>query len=173
MNLNSTPPPFGDIVLHHVTNDANHIYYPIHLLGIDLSITKHIIMLWIVCVFIITLALWGTRRYRKNIDATPEGLSSLFEIFIDFIKKDIIDPNIGGKEGKAWLPLITTFFLFILSANLLGMIPIFEFIKGGSATITGNFSVTLALANRKNPIYLLLLLLNLRPPVQDGLYSPW
>ena len=26
------------------------------------------------------------------------------------------------------------------------MIPIFEFIKGGSATITGNFSVTLALA---------------------------
>ena len=42
--------------------------------------------------------------------------------------KHIIDPNIGKKEGKAWLPLITTFFLFIVSANLLGMIPIFEFI---------------------------------------------
>jgi F-type H+-transporting ATPase subunit a len=137
---------FGDIVLHHVTNDSNHVYYPFHVFGIDLSITKHIIMLWIVCGFIIALALWGTRKYRKNINATPEGLSSLFEIFIDFIKKDIIDPNIGGKEGKVWLPLITTFFLFILSANLLGMIPIFEFIKGGSATITGNFSVTLALA---------------------------
>ena len=146
MSLNSTPPPFGDIVLHHVTNDANYVYYSIHLWGIDLSITKHIIMLWIVCGFIIALSLWGTRKYRKNINATPEGLSSLFEILIDFIKKDIIDPNIGGKEGKVWLPLSTTVFLFILSANLLGMIPIFEFIEGGSATITGNFSVTLALA---------------------------
>ena len=46
VNLSSNATPaFGDVVLHHVTNDANHVYYSIHLLGIDLSITKHIIIL--------------------------------------------------------------------------------------------------------------------------------
>ena len=146
MSSNPTPPSFGDIVLHHVTNDASHVYYSIHLLGIDLSITKHIIMLWIVCGITMALVLWGTKRYREDLNATPKGLSSLFEILLDFIRKNIIDPNIGRQAGRTWLPLIATYFIFILLANLLGMIPIFEFIKGGSATITGNFSVTLALA---------------------------
>ena len=82
MSSNATP-AFGDVVLHHVTNDSNHVYYPFHLFGIDLSITKHIIMLWIVCSATIALVLWGTRRYRKDINSTPKGLSSLFEILID------------------------------------------------------------------------------------------
>ena len=145
MNSHNTT-SFGDIVLHHVTNDSNHVYYSLHFFGIDLSITKHIIMLWIVCAITMSLVLWGTKRYRKDINATPKGLSSLFEILLDFIRKNIIDPNIGREAGRTWLPLIATYFIFILLANLLGMIPIFEFIKGGSATITGNFSVTLALA---------------------------
>ena len=49
---------FGDIILHHVTNDLNHIYFPIHLFGIDVSITKHVIMLWIVGLFTVSLAIW-------------------------------------------------------------------------------------------------------------------
>ena len=137
---------FGDVVLHHVTNDLNHVYFPLNFFGIDFSITKHIIMLWIVCGITISLVLYGTKRYRKNINATPKGISSLFEILMDFLRKDIINPNIGEKDGKLWMPLISTYFLFILIANLIGLIPLFELIPGGSATITGNFSITVALA---------------------------
>ena len=42
-----------------------------------------------------------------------------------------------------------TFFVFILTCNLLGLIPFFEYIKiggGGGSTPTGNFGVTLGLA---------------------------
>lgn len=137
---------FGDIILHHVTNDLSHIYFPIHLFGIDVSITKHVIMLWIVGLFTISLAIWGTRRYRQNIHATPKGISHLYEILMNFIKDDIVKNTIGEKEGRFWLPLITTYFIFILTANLLGLIPFFEFIPGGSSTVTGNFAVTVALA---------------------------
>jgi len=137
---------FGDIILHHVTNDLNHVYLPIHLFGLDVSITKHVIMLWIVGLFTILLAIWGTHRYRQNINATPRGLSHLFEILMNFIKNDIVKNTIGENEGRLWTPLIATYFIFILSANLLGLIPFFEFIPGGSSTVTGNFAVTIALA---------------------------
>ena len=40
--------PFGDILLHHVTNDNSHVYIPIEIGGIDLSITKHVILIWAV-----------------------------------------------------------------------------------------------------------------------------
>ena len=33
--------PFGDVLLHHVTNDKSHVYIPLEIGGIDLSITKH------------------------------------------------------------------------------------------------------------------------------------
>ena len=38
----SNDAPFGDILLHHVTNDQSHIYVPIpEIAGIDLSINLH------------------------------------------------------------------------------------------------------------------------------------
>ena len=138
---------FGDIILHHVTNDPSHIYFPIHILGMDLSITKHVILLWVVAAVTIFMATWGTRRYRKNPSATPKGLSHLYEILMNFIRDDIVKNNIGKKDGKFWVPLITTYFIFILTANILGLIPLFEFIPGGSNTVTGNFAVTVALAS--------------------------
>ena len=42
------------------------------------------------------------------------------------------------------------FFVFILTCNLLGLVPFFEYIKpggnGGGSTATGNFGITLGLA---------------------------
>ena len=49
----SNDAPFGDILLHHVTNDQSHIYVPIEIAGIDLSITKHVILIWAVSLLVI------------------------------------------------------------------------------------------------------------------------
>ena len=85
----------GGIILHHVTNDLNYKFLELHIFDYDISITKHIVMLWIAATLTVVLAVWGTRRYRKNIDAQPKGLSHIFEILMNFIREDIVNPNIG------------------------------------------------------------------------------
>ena len=142
----------GATILHHVTNTRGDVWIPINLWGIDLSITKHVLMLWIVAVTAISISVYATRAYRKSKDTKPKGIAHLFEILMEFIKSDIVIPNIGDKGSKTWTPLIATFFLFILISNFIGMIPFFEKIHlifpgvSGSSTITGNFTVTAALS---------------------------
>ena len=65
---------------------------------------------------------------------------------MNFIREDIVNPNIGRDDGKFWAPLLTTYFMFILICNFLGLIPFFDFIPGGSSTVTGNFQTTMALS---------------------------
>ena len=136
----------GSIILHHVTNDLSYKFIDLHVFGYDISITKHVIMLWIAAALTVSLAIYGTRRYRKNENAQPKGLSHLYEILIDFIRNDIVIPNIGKSHCQFWAPLITTYFIFILTCNFLGLIPLFDLVPGGSSTVTGNFNATAGLA---------------------------
>jgi len=138
----------GNVILHHVTNDRSISLFDINLWGVDLSITKHVLMLWIVAAFTIAISVYATRAYRENKNAKPKGIANLFEILMEFIKSDIVIPNIGKKGYRTWTPLISTFFLFILVSNFIGMVPFFEKLPGvyGSSTITGNFTVTFALS---------------------------
>ena len=68
-----------------------------NMFGVDLSITKHVLMLWIVAAITIALTLYATRAYRKNINAKPKGIAHLYEILLEFVKVDIVLPNIGIK----------------------------------------------------------------------------
>ena len=138
----------GNTIFHHVTNGISETLYDLSFLGINFSITKHVLMLWLVAACCVALGMYATRNYRTNKEARPKGVSHLFEILIEFIKSDIVIPNIGEKGYRIWTPLIATFFLFILIGNYLGLIPFFEKIPGvaGSATVTGNIGVTLALS---------------------------
>jgi F-type H+-transporting ATPase subunit a len=162
----------SDVILHHVINDKENVKFvdlSSYAIGgwwedksgneclegdvgcnrigeLDLSITKHIVILWVVAAIVILMALMGTERYRKDISAKPKGLSHIYELIFDFIKNDIVSPNIGENYSKKWMPLIATFFVFILTSNLFGLIPINDLLNGGSSTITGNFFNTIALA---------------------------
>ena len=138
--------PFGDILLHHVTNDKSVVYIDLDFGFVDMSVTKHVVLIWAIAALLVLLALMATSRYRKNKHALPSKFSSLFEILVDFIKNEMVIPNIGKKYTKTWTPLIVTFFIFILFSNFLGLIPFLEKLPGGSATITGNFAVTAGLA---------------------------
>ena len=138
----STFTDWGNTILHHVADSKSVDFYGI-------SISKHIIMLLISAVVTLIISIIATQKYRKNINAKPAGLSQIFEILIDFINKEIVIPNIGKNYTQTWTPVAMTFFVFILTCNLLGLIPFFEFIKiggGGGSTATGNFGVTLGLA---------------------------
>ena len=133
---------WGSTILHHVADSKSIDIY-------GLAISKHVIMLLISAVVTCIISIMATQKYRKNINAKPSGLSQIFEILMDFINKEIVIPNIGSNYIKTWTPVAMTFFVFILTCNLLGLIPFFEFIKiggGGGSTATGNFGVTLGLA---------------------------
>jgi F-type H+-transporting ATPase subunit a len=89
----------------------------------------------------------------------------VLEATVEYVRDAIVQPNVGRKWVNTWAPLILTFFFFILAANLIGLIPIFEviglvdhlvlhtseesFVKQllhGGTTATANFNVTAALA---------------------------
>ena len=133
---------WGNAILHHVADSKSIPFY-------GLSISKHIVMLLISAFFTLMLSLLATQKYRKNKHANPKGLSQIFEILMDFINKEIVIPNIGKNYTRTWTPVAMTFFTFILTCNLLGLVPFFEYIRiggGGGSTATGNFGVTLGLA---------------------------
>jgi F-type H+-transporting ATPase subunit a len=88
------------------------------------------------------------------------------EAVVVFVRDEIVQPNVGRKWVSTWTPLILTFFVFILCANAIGLVPIFDvlalldhyvlhtgpdsFIKHlehGGTTATANFNVTAALAS--------------------------
>ena len=133
---------WGNAILHHVADSKSIQFY-------GLSISKHIVMLLISAFVTLTLSLLATQKYRKNKNVSPKGLSQVFEILMDFINKEIVIPNIGKNYTRTWTPVAMTFFTFILTCNLLGLVPFFEYIRiggGGGSTATGNFGVTLGLA---------------------------
>lgn len=136
-------------LLHHVF-DAPEIELPflghIHLphfepvriagLTLDLSITKHVVFLWFSAALLILVVWAAARANRRNV--VPKGLGNMVEVFITFIRDEIVLPNMG-QGGLRYMPYLLTTFFFILVMNLMGLIP-----YGASAT--GNVNVTGGLA---------------------------
>lgn len=159
----------GSTIIGHVAN-SSHEHALVHLpkvMGIDFSITKHVLMLWVVAAVLFVSITWLVRRYiRQSPDRlVPSGPMNALEAVVEFVRDSIALPNVGKKWVRTWTPLLLTLFLFILGANVIGLIPIFDvlgllqhsllhlpeesflvrLIHGGS-TATGNFNVTAALA---------------------------
>ncbi|MEW5798143.1 MAG: F0F1 ATP synthase subunit A [Bacteroidota bacterium] len=131
-------------LLHHIYDGPEielpflgHVHLPhFHPFGIDLSITKHVVFLWLAAVILVVTLSIVARKNQKN--KVPKGLGNLIEVFVMFVRDEIVIPNMG-KGGLKYLPYLLTNFFFILVMNLLGLIP-----YGASAT--GNVSVTAGLA---------------------------
>ncbi|MFQ5737403.1 MAG: F0F1 ATP synthase subunit A [Acidobacteriota bacterium] len=157
----------GETIIHHVANTS--VEHPIlklpTVLGVDLSVTKHVLMLWIVAVLVFTVITWSVRRYLKQERLIPSGFMNALEIVVQFIRDSVVLPNVGSKFLDSWTPLVLTLFLFIVTANGIGLIPFFDLLGAidrfilrtgqesfinrilhGGTTATGNYNVTAALA---------------------------
>ena len=108
----------------------------------DISITKNVLELFIVCILLCSVVLGLARWYRKNgYKKAPGGFVGMMEAVINFLDKDVAKESIGHGYEK-FSPYLMTVFLFILTSNLLGLIPVFP----GGANLTGNIAVTLTCA---------------------------
>ncbi len=156
----------GEVIVEHVSNPHQHplIELP-RVFGIDFSITKHVFMLWIVAAILFVIVTLTVRRYLKQDRLVPSGFMNALEAVVEFVRDSIARPNVGNKWVNTWTPLILTLFFFILSANAIGLIPVFEplallnhfafhpapdsflnKLPHGGTTATANFNVTAALA---------------------------
>lgn len=108
----------------------------------DFSITKNVFTMILASLLLILV--WGlvARKYKENAGRAPSGIQSFFEPFFVFLRDEITRPMIGEKHYERFQPFVLTVFFFILFCNLLGLVPIFP----GSANVTGNLAVTMALA---------------------------
>jgi F-type H+-transporting ATPase subunit a len=115
---------------------------PIHIgrFALDISVTRHVIMLLIaalLCVLTTTLALRAHNKKTAEGKA-PSGLGNGLEALVLYLRNEVILPNVG-PHGNGYVPFLLTLFFFILFANMLGLVPY-------GATATGNISVTATLA---------------------------
>jgi F-type H+-transporting ATPase subunit a len=157
----------GKVIIEHVSNSgfAHPLIRLPKLFGVDFSVTKHVFMLWLVAAVVFASVTWVVRRYLKQDRLIPSGFMNGLEAVVEFVRDTIVQPNVGTKWVSTWTPLILTFFVFILCANAIGLIPIFDVVAlldrwvlhsgedsfvrhllHGGTTATANFNVTAALA---------------------------
>ncbi len=145
-------PDIGGMLMHHLV-DSRTIelpflgavelphWAPLHLGGLtlDLSPTKHVVFLCLAAVIVALLFITMARAVQgKYRDRAPSGLANALEAVILYFRDEIVRRNIG-HGADAFTPFILTVFFFILTMNLLGLLP-------WGATPTGNLSVTAAMA---------------------------
>lgn len=111
---------------------------------LDLSITKTVAQIWIVVIVLICIFTYCSRWYKKHDERSqaPSGFVGMMEMLITTINDDVIKSSIGEKHYRKYSPYLLTVFFFILTANIMGLIPFFP----GGANVTGNINVTFFLA---------------------------
>ena len=132
----------GDSIFHHILDSqtlelpfVGEIHLPtLHLGPYDLPITRHAVMMWVASA-VILLVLWLATRRRTLV---PKGIHNVMEAIVVFVRDELARKNIG-HHGDRFVPYLLTTFVFILTSNLLGLIPYM-------ATPTGNIGVTAGLA---------------------------
>jgi F-type H+-transporting ATPase subunit a len=106
---------------------------PMQIGGLDVSFTNS--ALWMVIA--VSLVSFFMIYAMRNGTLVPGRLQSMAEVTYEFVAKLVTDNS--GKEGMQFFPFIFSLFVFILAANMLGLVPY-------AFTTTSHIIVTFALA---------------------------
>lgn len=149
----------GDMIMPHIT-DSHHLELPfipcghlacvvelprvapVHIGGltVDLSPTKHVVMLAVAALLCMATLVTGASAHRRHSHAIgrPKGFAAGIEAMVLYVRNEVILGNVG-PHGEAFAPFLLTMFFFLVFANMLGLLPY-------GATATGNIAVTATLA---------------------------
>jgi F-type H+-transporting ATPase subunit a len=106
---------------------------PLEVFGKDISLTNSGMWMGIAVLGITALMVLGTRSRAL----VPGRVQSLAEMIYEFVADTV--RGSAGNEGMRFFPLVFSLFMFVLFANLIGMIPY-------TFTVTSHIIVTFALA---------------------------
>jgi F-type H+-transporting ATPase subunit a len=101
--------------------------------GLDLSFTNSSLLMVLIVGVVSLVMIYGSSQ-RATV---PGRLQSLAEIAYEFVASTVT--GVMGKDGMRFFPFVFSLFMFVLTANLLGMVP-------SSFTVTSHIIVTAAFA---------------------------
>ena len=93
------------------------------------------VTLWMGLTVLVIIGLMVLAPRRRRL--VPGRMQSIAEVLYSFVHKMVED--IAGREGLRYFPYILTIFLFVLVANVLGLLPM-------SFTTTSHIAVTATMA---------------------------
>lgn len=132
--------PISHVVPHALSEDGASFWH---------YVTNHMFMMVLSGIVLLLVATLAARQ--KSL--VPTGFRNFLESILQFIREEVARPALG-KDTDTFIPFLWTMFFLILTANLLGMIPLTDIGMlatqnphlhiGGTAT--GNFGITVGLA---------------------------
>ena len=136
----------GGFLMHHISNSREWkatpwgptLHFPSgwNVAGMDLSISLHVFLMLVAGALLILLLIPSTRR-RGLAPANRAG--NILEIMVLFIRDEVVKPNLGEKDTRKWAPFFLTLFFFLLTLNLISLIP-------GVPAVGGNINFTATMA---------------------------
>jgi F-type H+-transporting ATPase subunit a len=127
---------FESILAHHLVDHktSHKVIATVAGLPVDMGFSPLIRTMWIACgVAIVTLTFAA-----RSESSLARAMRSMFEPLALFVRDEILEPIFGHHAGH-YLPYFLTLFFFLLTCNLLGLVPS---MKG----VTANPWVTAAMA---------------------------
>lgn len=120
-------------ILHtwEVAREAWHI--PLHIGPIDISINKAVWFLFLGTALTFLILFIGSRSLRDRPGAYQVIVEEVYGFGRNFLGGQV------GEEGMKWFPYTLTLFVFLLTLNLIGLVP-------NSYPVTANISFTMTLA---------------------------
>jgi len=95
---------------------------PIHIgrFALDISPTRHVVMLWIAALLCIVFTLLALRAHNRKTreGKAPSGFGNGLEALVLYLRNEVVLPNVGA-HGNAYVPYLLTLFFFILFANMI------------------------------------------------------
>jgi len=136
MSASIHPPTFTDVFstpLSHSIDAAVKASNAGWFWNVSHSDLNNVLNTWIVMIILIALAL----VVRSRLQTIPAGLQNFWEVTVSMLEDLVVETM--GEKGRPYFMLIASLALFILSCNLIGIIPWFQ-------SSTNNLNTTLALA---------------------------
>ncbi len=124
------PPMLTDFISNPVFHSMEDFW---HKWGVQHTDLNNVLNTWIVMVLLVALAVF----VKNRLEMIPRGSQNFWEVVVSMLE-DIVVQTMGEK-GRPYFPLIASLALFILSCNLIGILPWFQ-------SSTNNLNTTLALA---------------------------
>ena len=131
-----------------------HEWIPIHIGGLDLSITKAVA--YLILASVLTMAI-GIVLMRVRLRVDPDRRQTTGEMLYDIAQTQIAEQGLPSKAIGRWFPYVASLLLFIFVVNIIGFIPLplsdetveiagLDVPTLGIYAATSSISVTLSLA---------------------------
>lgn len=113
--------------------------------GTPFEINRIMLIRFVMLVVLLVLFYFGTRKMT----IVPGRFQSIIEMGLDFVRVQIAEELLGKKDGRRFLPLLSTIFFLTLFFNITGIIP---FMNIAGSSLVG-FPLVLAVVSYFSFIY--------------------